>query len=300
VQEVISRLGYQPSAIARSLIKRHSHTLGVVTAELDQYGPSRRLLGIERGANESGYSLHFSLVHQPETDHGERLLNDLLSWHVDGIIWAVPEIGNNRAWLQDKIPRLPAPVIFISEQPHSSLPAVSVDNRAGGRLATQHLLAQGYQNIGLITGPLSWEVARQRQLGWQDALPATQDRQIFEGDWSAASGERGLRQLLKQYPDMDAVFACNDQMALGALQAAHQLGRRVPEELGLVGFDNTPESAYFWPSLTTVRHQLIEQGKIVVKELINLIEAGPQNEKTIQPEAALLQPQLIIRKSSVV
>ncbi len=143
-------------------------------------------------------------------------------------------------------------------------------------------------------------VGQTNNFGWQDALPGNQDKQIFEGDWSAANGERGLRQLLKQYPDMNAVFACNDQMALGALQAAHQLGRPVPEELGLVGFDNTPESAYFWPPLTTVRHQLIEQGKIVVEKLAGLIEAEPQTKKTIQPEATLLQPQLIVRKSSVV
>ncbi len=299
VQAVIDRLGYQPSAIARSLIRRRSHALGVVVAELGQYGPTRRLLGIEQAADELSYSLHFSMIQQPEADSGERLLNDLLSWQVEGVIWAVPEIGYNRAWLQDKIPQLSVPVICISEQPCSNLPAVSVDNRIGGRLATEHLLAQGYQHVGLITGPLTWEVARQRQLGWQDALRTTQNRQIIEGDWSAASGERGLRQLLKQYPEMDAVFACNDQMALGALQAAHQLSLRVPEDLGLVGFDNTPESAYFWPALTTVRHELIEQGKLIVRELIGMIEARQQTDKVVQ-KATVLQPQLVIRRSSVV
>ena len=298
VQEVIVRLDYQPSAIARSLIRQRSHALGVVAAELGQYGPTRRLLGIEQQANESGYSLHLSIMHEPELENGEQLLNDLLSWHVEGVIWAVPEIGNNRAWLHDKIPQLPVPIICISEQPCNDLPAVSVDNRAGGQLATEHLLAQGYQHIGIITGPLTWEVARQRQLGWQDALPTAQNERIFEGDWSAASGEQGLRQLLERYPEMDAVFACNDQMALGALQAAHQLKLRVPQNLGLVGFDNIPESAYFWPALTTVRHQLIEQGKIIVRELVSMIETKQQAKSIAQADAIVLQPRLVIRKSS--
>jgi LacI family transcriptional regulator len=131
-------------------------------------------------------------------------------------------------------------------------------------------------------------------------LPAAQKKGTFEGDWSAASGEQGLRQLMEQYPEMDAVFACNDQMALGALQAAHQLNLRVPQNLGLVGFDNIPESAYFWPALTTVRHQLIEQGKIIVRELISMIEAMQQAKRTVQPDANVLQPHLVIRNSSVV
>ena len=303
VQDVIDRLGYQPSAIARSLIRRRSHSLGIVVAEIGQYGPTRRLAGIENQADQLGYSLHLSIMHDPEADRGEQVLNDLLSWHVEGVIWAVPEIGDNRAWLQDKIPRLSVPIICINEQPHSTLPAVSVNNRASGRLATGHLLAQGYKNIGLITGPLSWKVARQRQLGWQDSLPAFSKEQIFEGDWSAASGERGLRYLLEHYPKLDAVFACNDQMALGVLQAAHQLSLRIPEDLGVVGFDNTPESAYYWPPLTTVRHQLREQGQIAVQELVKLIMVDSYqqpNETKGQSDDTLLEPQLIVRKSSII
>jgi len=298
VQAVIDRLGYQPSALARSL-KQPRRTVGVVTAQLGQYGPMRRLLGIESKADELGYSLHLSLVHNPETDNGERLLNDLLSWQVEGVIWSVPEISHNRSWLLNKVSQLNVPILFISEQPNNVVPAVSVNNRAGSRLATEHLVTQGYQHIGLITGPLSWDVACQRRLGWQDVLLTPQDKQIFEGDWSAKSGQQGLQQLLQQYPKLDAVLACNDQMALGVLQAAHQLGLRVPEDLGVVGFDNTPESAYFWPPLTTVRHQLNEQGKIAVEQLIVVIEAKRNNVQVEQPEVTVLEPELIVRASSV-
>jgi LacI family transcriptional regulator len=301
VQDVINRLGYQPSAIARSLIRRRSHSLGVVVAELGQYGPSRRLMGIENEADSLGYRLHLNIMHDPRTSEGERLLNDLLSWRVEGVIWAVPEIGDNRAWLQARISLLSVPIVCINEQPQSVVPAVSVNNRAAGRLATEHLLEQGYRHIGHITGPLNWEVARQRQLGWQDSLPGFSPRQLCNGDWSAASGENGLRQLLSQFPELDAIFASNDQTALGVLQAAHQSGLRVPEDLGLVGFDNIPESAYYWPPLTTVRHQLREQGQMAVRELVNMIEGDTdqQNSSPTQLDHQDLQPLLIVRKSSI-
>jgi len=298
VQQIIDQLGYKPSALARSLIRQRSLTLGVVIAELGQYGPMRRLLGMEQAATEYGYRLHLSLVHQPEADNSDQILGELLAWHVDGIIWAIPEIGHNRIWLQRKASQLPAPVVLICEQPLYNEHAVSIDNRAGGLLATQHLLAQGYQHLGIITGPLSWVAAQQRLLGWQDALTSYQNWQIFEGDWSSASGEQGLHQLCQQYPELDAVFVSNDQMALGVLQAARQLGLRVPEDLGIVGFDNIPEAAYFAPPLTTIRHKLTDQGRIGVQRLIEMIDArrnGISLSPTVTP---ILQPELVIRKSA--
>jgi LacI family transcriptional regulator len=304
VQQVIARLGYQPNAIARSLIKQRTHTLGAVVAHLDQYGPQRMLLGIEQQAKELGYSLLLNLVHQPEMDNGELLLRSLLAQQVDGIIWALPAIGHNRNWLHHKNPQLSVPIIFVDVQPHKILPGVTTDHRRGGRMATEHLVAQGYQKIGLITGPLSWHSAQQRYLGWQDALtaaniPPTSEKMV-EGDWSAASGQQGLHQLLEQFPDIDAVFASNDQMALGVLQAAHQLGRRIPADLAVVGYDNTPESAYYWPPLTTIRHQMIKQSQIAVNELHRMIEAQQQGEEITPPLPIFLEPQLIIRKTSTI
>lgn len=299
IQQIIDQLGYKPSAIARSLIRRRSQTVGVVIAELWQYGPMRRLLGMDQAATELGYSLHLSLVHQPEMDNGDQILDELLTWHVDGVIWAIPEIGHDRFWLQRKVSQLPVPLVVISEQSLHNEYTISVDNRAGGFLATQHLLAQGYQHIGIITGPLGWGVAQQRLLGWQEALTTYQNRQIFEGDWSAASGEQGLHQLRQQYPELDAVFVSNDQMALGVLQAAHRLGLRVPEDLGIIGFDNIPEAAYFYPPLSTIRHKLADQGRLGVQRLIETIEAR-RNKTVLSPAATtILQPELVVRKSSV-
>lgn len=299
VQQIIDQLGYKPSAIARSLIRRRSQTVGVVIAELRQYGPMRRLLGMDQAATELGYSLHLSLVHQPEMDNGDEILDELLTWHVDGIIWAIPEVGRDQIWLQRKASQLPVPFVVISEQSLHNEYTVSVDNRAGGFLATQHLLAQGYWHLGIITGPLTWVTAQQRLLGWQDALGSYENRQIFEGDWSAASGACGLRQLLEQFPEIDAVCVGNDQMALGVLQVAHQLGLRVPEDLGIIGFDNIPEAAYFYPPLSTIRHKLADQGRLAIQRLIETIEAR-QNNTVLPPiEASILQPELVVRKSSV-
>lgn len=298
VQQVIEQLGYKPSAIARSLIRRRSHTIGVVIAELGQYGPMRRLLGMEEAATECGYRLHLSLVHRPELNHGDQILDELLAWHVDGIVWAIPEISHNRDWLMRKASQLPVPVILVTEQPLYNEYAVSIDNRAGGLLATQHLLAQGYRHIATITGPLNWAAAQQRMVGWQAALPAHYSRQIFEGDWSAASGECGLHQLRQQYPEMDAVVVGNDQMALGVLQAAIEAGLRIPADLGVIGFDNIPEASYFHPPLSTIRHKLADQGKIAVQQLAEMIEAR-RSKNILSPRAVILQPELVIRKSSV-
>lgn len=302
VLQVIDKLGYRPSNIARSLIQGRSCTLGVVGYGLEYFGPSRTLSGIEQQANGLGYSLLLSLIRQPEKNDVEQVLRDMLSRYVDGIVWAVPEIGNNRDWTQQEIPQLSVPVVFLSMQPHSNLSVVAVNNRSGGRMATKHLLAQGYQNIGLITGPLTWWEARQRQLGWQDALEEAgitiENNLVVEGDWTAESGERGLHQLLEQHPDIDAVFVCNDQMALGAMQAARQMGVRIPEDLAVVGFDDIPESAYFYPPLSTVRQDMVELGRRAVRELGCMIEANQQGEVVVEPKAILLQPQLIIRGSS--
>jgi LacI family transcriptional regulator len=302
VQEIIDRLGYQASNIARSLVQGRSFTLGVVCWGLEYFGPSRTLSGIEQGASELGYVLLLSLMRQPWDSDVGQLLRDMLSRQVDGIVWAVPEIANNREWIREEHSRLPAPVVFLSMRPQPNLSVAAVNNRSGGRLATKHLLDLGHRNVGLITGPLAWWEARQRQSGWQDALEEAgipdEANLVAEGDWTAASGERGLHQLLEQSPDLDAVFISNDQMALGALQAARKIGVRVPEDLAVVGFDDVPESVYFHPPLTTVRQDMVELGRCAVRELGVMIEATQQGEADVEPNTILLEPELMVRESS--
>lgn len=306
VEGIIKELGFVPNALVRSLIQGRSYTLGVVASGLEYFGPSRTLTGIEKQANELGYSILLNLLHQPDPEDIEQLFKSLLARQVDGIIWAVPEHEDNRSWVQEKSLDFPVPMIFVRGMTKpTTVPIVGIDNHAIGYLATEHLLAGGARRIGIITGPLTWWEARERQRGWQEALLAhgleATSQLVVEGDWNAPSGERGLQQLLAQNPDLDAVFASNDQMALGVLYTGHRLGRRVPEDLSVVGVDNIPESAHFWPPLTTVRQRLQEAGAQAVLELDQMIQTATrprQNQHDTVPNLTLLEPELVIRESS--
>jgi LacI family transcriptional regulator len=301
VLEVIERLGYRPSTIARSLSRGRSCTLGVVSYGIKYFGPSTILSGIEQQANTLGYKLLLSLIRAPEKNDPQ-VLYDMVSYRVDGVIWAVPEIGDNRDWLPAEAHRLPVPVVFLDTRPRPTCSTVNVDNRHGGYLATRHLLAQGYRRIGLIAGPLTWWSARERKRGWEEAmqetgLPASPEL-VAEGNWSAASGEQAFTALVARHPELDAVFACNDQMALGVLKAARAMGRRVPDDLGVVGFDDIPEAAYFCPSLSTLRQDLAEMGRAAVRMLDQRITAGRQGHTNSDQAVILLPTELVVRESS--
>lgn len=303
VKQVIEELGYQPSHAARSLSQGQSCSIGVVAYGIEYFGPSRAVSGIEKQASELGYTPLLYLLRQPESDNVAGILADLTSRHVDGIIWAVPEIGGNRSWVERQIPKLPVPLVFLSMAPQEGLSIVCVDNYHGGRIAAEHLLEQGYEKIGQVAGPLLWWEAQERVRGCRDALEEAgipvNNRDPVSGTWSAASGLRGLNQLLDQSPDLDAVFIGNDQMALGALLAAQKRGLRVPGDLAVVGFDDVPEAAYFQPPLTTVSQPLFDAGRASVKELHHLIEEGDRSTAETKSKKILLQPELIVRESSV-
>ncbi|MEA3335746.1 MAG: LacI family DNA-binding transcriptional regulator [Chloroflexota bacterium] len=301
ILEVIDRLQYRPSALARSLIKQRSAMLGVVTAGLSYIGPSRTLNGILVQAETMGYSLLLDELPSFETGNAEPILNRMLARQVDGLIWAVPEVGNNRQHLLDRLPNLPVPIVFLTMRPHDDLTVVSVDNRMGGHQATTHLLEQGFRQIAHMAGPLSWWEAQQRKAGWASVLADAglpmDDRFLVQGNWSSSSGERAARQLLRQYPEMDAVFVANDQMALGIMHVARQQGLTLPEDLAIVGFDGIPESAYFSPPLTTVHHDLFEVGATAVKQVVRMIEVA-QNSQETETKSILIKPKLIAREST--
>jgi LacI family transcriptional regulator len=302
VQQVIDELGYEPNAVARSLIHGRSHMLGVVSTGIEFYGPSQTMAGIERQANKLGYGMISSWLPDPETDAGEDSLRHLLSQQVEGIIWAVPEVGKNRAWICDQSRDLPVPVVFLHMDCRSDLFVVAVDNYAGARLATGHLLAQGRQSIGCISGPAVWWEAQERERGWRNTLAeagiAATDRLHHMADWTAAGGFEAFYSLAEQNPDLEAVFVSNDQMALGVLKAAYQLGWQVPDDLAVVGFDDIPEAAYFLPALTTVRHDLKGVGTQAVFLLERILSAQREKE-TLDSETISITPELIVRDSSV-
>jgi LacI family transcriptional regulator len=303
VQQVIERLAYQPSEVARSLIGQRTRTIGVVASGLEYFGPSSTLAGIEREAAETGWSVLLVLLHEPDSENVEPVLFDMLARQVEGIIWAVPEIAGNHRWIRSLKPPI-VPIVFLTMGPTENLSIVAVDNRLGGRLATEHLLANGHRHIGLITGPLTWWEARERRLGWQDALLqaglGAEERQVVEGDWSAASGEHAFGKLREQFPEVDGVFASNDQMAQGVLHAAWTLNLRVPGDLAVVGFDDIPEASYFIPPLTTVRQQSADLGCSAVRALKRLIDDGHRIDHVAMAQPIILEPKLVVRKSSTV
>lgn len=303
VQEVIHTLSYQPSALARSLISQRSHTLGVVTAGLRHIGPSRTLSGITAAAEEAGYSLLLKELPNYDTKDIRHIFQAFRSRHVDGIIWAVPEVGENRKWTDSSLADIATPLVYITMERHENLSIVSIDNYLGGRLAMNHLLEQGCRQIGHISGPLDWWEARQRMAAWKDALIEAgldaSDNYCVEGNWSSASGALAIEKLLEQYPDMDAIFVANDQMALGVLRFFAEKKIRVPQDIAIVGFDNIPESAFFYPPLTTIQQDQHHVGRIAVAEAIKIIEADWQGLEPVHPKSLVLPPTLVVRQSSL-
>jgi DNA-binding LacI/PurR family transcriptional regulator len=301
VLEVVERLGYQPSRIARAM-RGHSRTIGVIGYGLEYFGTSRTLSGIELRASALGFTFILSLVRQPETIDADRILNDMLSRHVDGLVWAIPEIGENMARIREKAPDLPVPIIFTDATPGPTIHVVENDNLEGGKMAVEHLIAQGSVAIGLITGPLRWRSARQRKLGWAEALATAgispDETFLAEGDWNADSGATGLQRLLFAHPELEAVFVSNDQMALGAIQTTRKVGLRVPQDLRIIGYDDIPEAGFFCPPLSSIHQQMLDLGCRAVDELVYLIDCW-QSEETAEPRAITILPELVVRESSV-
>jgi LacI family transcriptional regulator len=296
VQSVIDRLRYHPNGIARSLVGASTRTLGVIGSGFDYYGPSQLLVGVERQSTELGYHISLQVVGSRDPREYARIATNLISQSVSGVIWAFPELTgeHERAFHAQLAPH--APTIFLSMAPQHGSAVIGVDNRAGARLATEHLIMRGARRIGIITGLDHLWSAQQRELGWRDAMLAAglpcDESWSARGNWTVPSGDAGLTRLLEAHPELDGVFVSNDQMALGALTAARRLGRRVPDDVRMVGFDNTPESAYFAPALTTIHNDLITLGRLAVRELDRVLDTD------VEPASFELQPELIVRESA--
>lgn len=303
VQEVIKTLSYQPSALARSLISQRSHTLGVVTSGLRHIGPSRTLSGITSAAEDAGYSLLLKELPSYDTEDITPIFQAFLSQHVDGIIWAVPEVGDNRKWVNNPPADIDVPLVYLTMEKRENLSIVSVDNYLGGRIAMSHILEQGYRKVGHISGPLDWWEARQRMAAWKDSLMEAGleagDSQCVEGNWSSASGALAIEKLCDQYPAVDALFVANDQMALGVLEFFAEKKIRIPQDVGIVGFDNIAESAFFFPPLTTVQQDQHHVARLAVAEVIKIIESDWQGQDRVDPRSIILPPTLVVRQSSL-
>ncbi len=301
VEAVVEQLGYHPSTLARSLIQQRSYTLGVVTFGLKYLGPSRTLNGIADKADELGYMLLMKELNNLDANRIDDVIDSLLARQVDGILWAVPEIGDNHAWIEERMEKIPVPVLFLAMQPRDGIPSVATDNFQGAVMAIQHLLDCGRKKIGHISGPLDWWEAQERKRGWYETLKKAGfealEPRCVEGNWSSSSGERAFIQLLESFPDMDAVFVANDQMALSVLREACRRGIKIPEQVAVIGFDNIPESAYFYPSLTTISQDLQLLGEQAIQNVVEMIQARQGNQSVIA-QSRFIQPTLVVRESS--
>ena len=301
VEAVVEELGYNPSALARSLSQQRSYTLGIVTSGLKYIGPSRTINGIADKADELGYMLLMKELDNFNIHSIDVVIDSLLARQVDGILWVAPEIGDNHSWVEKQKAKIPVPVLFLAMKPRDSISSVSTDNFQGAVIAVQHLLSCGRKKIGHISGPLSWWEADERKRGWQETLNAvgfdTSDDCCTEGNWSSASGEQAFIHLMQKFPDVDAVFVANDQMSLGVLREAVRRGIHVPEQLAVIGFDNIPESAFFYPSLTTIYQDLQLLGEQAVQIIVEMIQARQGNRPVIA-RSRFIQPTLVVRESS--
>jgi DNA-binding LacI/PurR family transcriptional regulator len=294
VLRAMQQLDYRPNALARGLATRRSRTIGVLGFDAELYGPSSTLLGIQRAAQEQEYAVTVVTLSEKDTTGSVgRVVGMLAEQSVEGVIVIAP--SNAAAHAVRDLPR-GLPVLALEASFGRDMRVVVVDQYAGARLATRHLLDLGHRSVWHIAGPSDWPEAVQRIEGWRAALddagaPAPP---TLTGDWSARSGyEAGRR--LAAVPGVTAVFVANDQMALGVLHALNEAGIAVPAQVSVVGFDDMPEAEYFVPALTTVRQDFNEVGRCGLRTMLEMIEMTDGSDVASETRVT---PTLVARASS--
>jgi len=292
VLDAAAQLGWRPNNAARALASGRTRTIGVVTLGTALYGPASLLMGVERAARRTGYALR--VVNTVEGDPGgiAGAVDSLVEQGVDGIVISEP-IDEGTDPIQVGVPALVlgAPPAFAAPRVMS----VGVDSTLLARVATDHLLDLGHPTVHHLAGPRRWFAARDREAGWRAALEARglQASPAVEGDWSAASGYRAGR-LLAADPAVTAVFSANDDMAIGLIRALLEAGRRVPDEVSVIGFDDIPIAAYITPPLTTMRQPFDDAATAGLELLVHAIEKPDED----LPLAAPQPVDLVVRAST--
>jgi DNA-binding LacI/PurR family transcriptional regulator len=222
----------------------------------------------------------------------KRALNVLTEYSPDGIVVITLKrsVGDTLREMALGVPT----VVVDGGEGTPDLPAVSVDQEEGARLATEHLLALGHTTVHHLAGPVDWLEAETRLRGWRSCLEAAgvTPPPVVRGDWTSRSGHEAGARLLKQ-PGVTAVFAANDQMALGLLMACREAGVRVPEDISVVGFDSMPESEFFAPPLTTVVQDFKAVGRTSIQLLLGMID-----HEGVPVPRSVIPPALVVRAST--
>ena len=268
VQRAVDELGYVPNQAARALMTRRSDAVALLASE-----PAAHVLGdpffngIIRGVsietNRAG--LQLVLLMAQDFEDLERVKRFLKSSPVDGVMLISGHEGDG---LPEELARLGIPHVIGGRPSHQLADQAYVDNEnvLGGEIATRHLVSLGRSRIGTVSGPLDMPVGVDRLEGYRRVLGAGfRDERVEEGDFTQRGGEAAMDRLLRRAPDLDAVFAASDLMAIGALAVLRRAGRRVPEDVALVGFDDNEFAMTSDPPLTTVRQDPMIQGRAMVR-----------------------------------
>ena len=290
VRVAIAELGYRPNRAARALVTGRSQVIGMVTLNSTLYGPSMLLAAFEQVAGEAGFAVSVASVGRLDRTSIAGAVERHLGQQVAGLVVIAPVASAGEA-LDHMPPDLP--LVTVDGDPQRSHALVTVDQVAGARAATRLLLDAGHRTVWHVAGPADWYDAAGRIDGWRQALTeaGAEIPPPVPADWSAAAGY-AAGQMLARMPEVTAVFAANDPLALGLLRALHERGRRVPQEVSVVGFDDVPEAAYFIPPLTTVRPDFEAVARAGLDLLLAQVSGGADG-----PGRVVLEPALVIRDS---
>lgn len=291
VLDAMQTLGYRPNGAARALKSGRFHTIGVIMTSLQTLGNVRTLDAVSTEASRAGYSVLLMPVTDPTLRGVSGAYQRLSAQAVDGAVIVLEARLLDRAEFVLP-PGIPVVVVDSGAGPGYSV--VDTDQALGAKQATRHLLGLGHRQVWHIAGPETSFSAAHRAESWAQALQdaGITPPEVLRGDWTCDSGyAHGLA--LGRRPDVTAIFAANDEMALGAMRALHELGRHIPGDVSIVGFDDMAAAASFWPPLTTIRQDFAAVGRLSIRKLLGKIaDPAIPNDTTTVPTS------LIIRSST--
>lgn len=295
VEAAIAELGYRRNALARALVTNRSGLIGVVSSGSPLSGPAGTLGAVEQASRAAGYLVTVAVTPDPDAGAMAKVVAAFETQAVEGAVVIAPTaaVADAAHVLAEQVPV----VVITSDQRRSdSYVSVGIDQAQGARLVVDHFIQRGYQDVVHLSGPHAWFDAVARSSGWHERLAehGITPRPDLHGDWHSDAGYAAGQALLADLPE--AVFAGNDQMALGLLHAFAEAGVKVPEQVAVVGFDDIAGSAHFIPPLTTVRQDLSTLGQHAVEVLLAHMR-GESPAKT-REGADLIVPELIERASS--
>jgi DNA-binding LacI/PurR family transcriptional regulator len=301
INDAIKELQYEVDPVARSLKNKKTMTIGVVITNINRIFFPQVIKGIQDRAAKHGYNITFFNTNDKFQEE-KRFVQMLESTWADGIILdSVADINDERYFKYLSSlgnAKKSIPVVSLERRMDSlGINSVVVNNYHGGGLAAKHLVECGCRKIVHITGPLSSCIVQDRLNGYKDELKKNSldidDFRIVEGDYSPLSGYHAMKQVLLSGIDVDGVFAANDQMAIGAIKAIKENGLIIPEEIKVVGFDNTFVASIVEPSLTTINVPKYKMGDSAVEMLVKRIEQNTDNQRVIE-----MPINLIVRQST--